>query len=614
MWGQFDQSTFRSQQQSVIETQKALLSNQYRNKLRQSLNKYYRSNSYIANVSVDLSNKYQPDTTILNEIVRLPGLPTLPDEIRQNPYSENGPFVVNNMVIEILLDTSFTQQDVEFIENIARLVTSLNEFRGDELIIDRRIFPVKRFWNEGKNYQQTVDSTKIALDELRKELLEQREIDQAKQEKPEKQTPQEMAFEHFLALMPYILLGLFSLLAIWLLLRVFYRRQKTENQSGNSENPNATKDGGVNLSPVLKDLEEIKSKMSNRQSRQEQIASQGLKSFVVSSFVGNSKQSQRVLSDWMIKDEKKGISDVATLMSGVDERLLEVLSSEMDSDLVADIQREMQKNAAKNIGEEDIRPILQQFQTDYRTKGRVIKESAEQDDLFGFLKNLNQEQVLHLVKNEDAGIGAVIVAQLNPSIATGVLRRLDEGERNRIFGEMGKIENLSVSGYRQIASEIAKKAMPIFNMKYVAVDGAEKIVNILEGLSISEQEKYLNNLNQTDLDLAQKVRKRFITWDKLPSLPEDLLRSVIPNLDRNTIVLATFETSGPVYDTIFEYLPNRMKLVVESEHGSGSEFKAKEIEKARREIITVLTTQVRSLNIDISGDDATENISLNEQE
>ncbi len=580
----FSQPTFRSQQGNIIESQRNVISTRYRGIVRQSLGKYFDSRSYIVNTKVNLLPIYQPDTTLLNEVEELPGLPVLPSELRQQPFEKKGPYKVENIFVEVLIDTSFTEEDVEFIENVVRLVTSFDELRGDELFINRRVFPAKRSWNNQQQpFEVAKDSTKEALERLQEELLK------------EKDDPQDKALEHFFALMPFILLGLFILIIVWFVTRSISKSRKKDNETGSHQQ---------DLSPVMNDLQEIKTKMLGHQSQQEEMQLQNLKSFIVSAFVGNAKQSRDVLTSWLKEEqEEEGIKNIGTLIHNVDDRLLEVLRTEMSSDQIGDIEDAIKaSDSTPNI--EEVRPLLENFRTEYRKKSKIITDSSEQEDLFGFLKYLNEEQILHLIKREDPGVSSVAVAQLNPEIATRILRRLDENQRSQILGQMGKINKLSVSAYKKLALQLSKRAVKVFNMKHVAVDGTEKIIDILNNLSINEQEKYLENLNQTDMELAQKVRRYFVSWSGIPELPPAVLREIVPQIERNEIILATYEADPAIYDKLLEFLPERMKLLIESEH-SVNEYDNESVQNARKGVLTLLRQEAKSLNLDLTeGEDS----------
>jgi flagellar motor switch protein FliG len=74
---------------------------------------------------------------------------------------------------------------------------------------------------------------------------------------------------------------------------------------------------------------------------------------------------------------------------------------------------------------------------------------------------------------------------------------------------MGKINNIPISVYKKVASHFSTKALAISDMKYVAADGVETILNTIETMPLSEQDAYVASIAEQDLELAKKNQKIF---------------------------------------------------------------------------------------------------------
>ena len=83
---------------------------------------------------------------------------------------------------------------------------------------------------------------------------------------------------------------------------------------------------------------------------------------------------------------------------------------------------------------------------------------------------------------------------------------MDDDKRISVLLKMGKINNIPISVYKKVASHFSNKALEISDMKYVAADGVETILNTIETMPLSEQDAYVASIAEQDLELAKKLK------------------------------------------------------------------------------------------------------------
>jgi flagellar motor switch protein FliG len=79
-----------------------------------------------------------------------------------------------------------------------------------------------------------------------------------------------------------------------------------------------------------------------------------------------------------------------------------------------------------------------------------------QGDIFNFLNQISDRQILHILKDENSGIVGVALAQIKPARAANLLHQMGEGKRREVLVSMGQLENVSIQSFK----EVAKKTLP----------------------------------------------------------------------------------------------------------------------------------------------------------
>ncbi len=119
------------------------------------LSRFFTPNSFKVDVRFDLQKAGMPVARKAKQLpisdVVLPGVPFIPEELirRQQqqtnvffPDDFNAPFFeINRLSITVYADVSYSNEDYQFMKEMLRLASKLNNNRGDTIIISPIIFP-----------------------------------------------------------------------------------------------------------------------------------------------------------------------------------------------------------------------------------------------------------------------------------------------------------------------------------------------------------------------------------------------------------------------------------------------------------------------------------------
>ena len=147
--------------------------------LDNALSDYYREGTFIVDVKATLDRilvpkgyqVVQPQEDI--KIENLPGLPFIPPNLQSNrPTGQDSikasgfdaRFQLTRLNIKVLVDTSYSDEDVDFVEEAASLIANADEFRGDIVSVSKKVFPRNSRAFEQDIKKPTAPSPTILLD------------------------------------------------------------------------------------------------------------------------------------------------------------------------------------------------------------------------------------------------------------------------------------------------------------------------------------------------------------------------------------------------------------------------------------------------------------------
>ena len=497
------------------------------------------------------------------EITRLPGLPVMPDDNTgtQNQMEERRRMLsrlqesrlsVKWVRVQVLVDEQLGEEEVRFLRRLVALTADLDPGRGDRVRIERMRFPGP--------LEPEVQQEESAPDVP---------VSPPPEPETQKAAPFWLPF-WFMAGLALMLLALFlfGLNKISRQLAGMIRAPSAPGQSENGSRP-----------AVRHGIHEHAD-----HDRQEEEKKQALRSGVIESLVGTPASSARVLSQWIHQEGEIGHKKVAVLLASTSRSLIDLVGPYLGPEDAARVQLQMDRLEQEDLEALEWR-VLNQFDHDLRQMALRARKEYEGEDALAFLYKMTDDQLLHLIKPLKKGVKAIVLAQLRPDRAAKLLQAFDAEARKEILAAMGNIEKIPADVYQHIARQLAARARELQNMRFVRADGIESLVDVLEQMDEKTQDETLQFLATQDVELAEKVRRRFLSFQDILQLPGEELRELAVHVDRELLARSLVKVDEKATNRILNALPDRLAEMVRASLETLDDVPEEEVARARREVL-----------------------------
>tara|TARA_R100000908_G_scaffold65235_1_gene53185 strand:- start:198969 stop:200693 length:1725 start_codon:yes stop_codon:yes gene_type:complete len=553
--------------------------------LDRSLREYYDRGTYIVDVKaiierVMVAKGYDMVESPPNiEIENLPGLPVIPPNLRNNQNQDSlkvsgfdSRYKLTGLNVKVLVDTSYSEEDIEFIEEAAAMISNADLLRGDVIEVTERVFP---------GIERTRIQTQSELD------TNGGDIEEAEPE-----------LNRFLGMnwndpkqLLYVIFGLGLLLFGLLLFLSFRKRRPTEfdeNRTRYQQPPEFNPLSQGNENNNGKESNEVREINTDKQQQFEKD-----KMYITNTCVSEPQMVANLVSGWIEDDKEEGVVRAVRQVYSVDHKLLNILEDHLTDEQYNSIQFGLSNIDSIPI-EEKVEEVAQFKKSIQGIKKERQKKDSE-SNLFGFLKQLTNQQLVHLVKGESDEMTAILLAQVAGERSGYVLQKMKEQKRISVVLKMGKINNIPVSIYKRVAAHFSSKALSVSDMKFVAADGVESILATIDSMPVSKQEEFVNSIAEQDIELAKKIRKYFVAFEDIPDMEDDLLQKSIENIGTEDLVPALFGADKDVQKKILQVRPKREQQLIISELNNTNELSKSEVEQARKELLKVIRNHLKKV-------------------
>jgi flagellar motor switch protein FliG len=480
----------------------------------------------------------------------------------------------------VVMDTCYDSNALGFIDQLIRNSIPLDAAGGDRLIVQSQVFPPSP--NAYQDFQKA-GANVAALSQMPPQMMPQ-----AQQQPPTiNQTfPQNSKTEptapgaaglSLSAFLPYLAILLIIMVFAFVLLYLLLKPKKNTK----------AEEALQILHSKVEQLETAQKNpaINNQEENLEQYARLAeMRSYVTKEFISNKAKVADLFNHWVEEDERKGLQKIVNILKATNPKLLPFLNSHLSKDNYNYVEISLD-DTPTIVPEEQLKQI-EEFKKEINTLPSAPK--TKERDIFHFLNQLNEQQIMFLIKEESEELAAIVLAQLPPKRSMGIIRDFDSTKQSIILQKMSSINDLSVAVYKEIASYFSAKAMAMNDMKYVSLDGLKTITGLLDTLPTGEQKKYIDELAGYDLDLARKIKERFITFEEIFEQEDIFLQRALEEVESVTIARALINADESIVEKLVNLRPKREQLLIKSEIDYNKDLALEEIEKARKIILDKL--------------------------
>lgn len=558
------------------------LDRDYERIVHDALARYFDDGTFLVRASVELLADEDIPAGRADRMGALPGLPATPGTPTLAPAMD----MVASVQLDILVDTTYTARDRDFIGYLVTLSADLDTARGDEVLVRRAFFPRDK---RAVGPHRKVDASWNAPDAP--PTPPPTDTSKAKVQPPP--DPASQVTQQLLALLPLLVVCFTAILCAWLLGRAILSSRGDSEDRILSRLMAWRRRKEESPRPAIS-LPEPRTPPQPAPSATAQQASSptepSVRHLLLDAFVGEPRRSGMVLRGWIVRDPKKGVQQVAALLSGVDPQLLGMVRDSIGPDGARAVDAILSND--ETISAEDSAATARQFLREFRKASSSLSD-AKDGDLFGFLDQLNEGQIAHVLKGESAGVAGFALSQISPEKTSSLLSKLDPSSRAKLLVGMGNVSQIPREVYKEMADRLSLKAMEAANMQYVAADGVDSILKLIDSLPIDEQFGYIHTISEIDINLAQRLRERTITFSELGSLPDRFLGPRLQSLDPDTLALALLRAEQTLRERMLSLLPERQQQMLQSAMESRRQTPREELDAAARKVLKIVRDEIR---------------------
>jgi flagellar motor switch protein FliG len=213
------------------------------------------------------------------------------------------------------------------------------------------------------------------------------------------------------------------------------------------------------------------------------------------------------------------------------------------------VQRRMVEGDYVEVGGPDYARELLEEGLGWREVGAYTGALYGGTSGFACLKNVTPDQIAPFISNEHPQTIALILSQLDPSQAAGILALLPERMQPDVSYRIATMENITPNILRQIEESLEQSLRDILGGNQDA-GGPKVVADMLNMTGSSVERNVLNALDSQDSEVGESVRNLMFTFDDIVKMTDREIQTLLREVDQKHLTIALKAASEELKEKI----------------------------------------------------------------
>lgn len=201
------------------------------------------------------------------------------------------------------------------------------------------------------------------------------------------------------------------------------------------------------------------------------------------------------------------------------------------------------------------------------------------------LESARPDVVAMILEREPPQLVAAVLAQLTPAAAAAIIAAMSPERQRAVIEGVGRMTEVPVSAIEDVAAALVGELPAEGGDALIAIDGMAKAAGILNAAGRETSRQILEQLQDAEPDLAQRLRLSMFTFDDLLRLDARAMQALLREIPTERLTIALKNAPELLRDAIFKGLSSRAADLIRDDLQLLGATRRSEIEAARKEII-----------------------------
>lgn len=207
---------------------------------------------------------------------------------------------------------------------------------------------------------------------------------------------------------------------------------------------------------------------------------------------------------------------------------------------------------------------------------------------FGFLRNIDSQNILTYVIDEHPQTIALILAHLPASFGSEILAGLPAERQLAVVRRMATMGQTNPEIIKEVESGLERRMSSVMSQSFQVSGGVESVAAMLNVSDRSTERTLMDGLGADDPDLVEEIRRLMFVFDDIGKFGQKEIQTVLKSVESSQWALALKGASTELKDKILGNMSQRAADMLREEMEYLGAVKLSAVEEQQQKIVDVV--------------------------
>jgi flagellar motor switch protein FliG len=207
---------------------------------------------------------------------------------------------------------------------------------------------------------------------------------------------------------------------------------------------------------------------------------------------------------------------------------------------------------------------------------------------FGFLKNVDSQNLLTFIIDEHPQTIALILCHLPPAQAADIIAGLPSERQLSVVRRIAMMGQTNPEIIHEVEKGLETRIAGLMSQSFENAGGVESVAEVLNVIDRATERSLLENLAQENPDLVEEIRRLMFVFEDLTKFSNKDIQSVLKNVETSQWAMALKGASDTLKQKIFSNLSQRASDTLREEMEYLGPVKLSAVEQVQQQIVDVI--------------------------
>ena len=200
---------------------------------------------------------------------------------------------------------------------------------------------------------------------------------------------------------------------------------------------------------------------------------------------------------------------------------------------------------------------------------------------------LDPKIIASFIVNEHPQTAAIILAHLDPPVASLTVRELPEENRMEIVHRLATLERVAPSVIRELDEALQSEFRTSGAVSGNKLGGVEIAAEVMGSLDRTTETSILTAMDEVDPDLANEIRNLRFTFEDILKIDDNGIQMIMKEINQEDLLIGLKTATDELKEKLFTNMSERAALMMKEDLESLGPTKISEVETAQQKVIAV---------------------------